>query len=300
MRHYINTLEVSTTQNTNYVTTYFVGWPKSYEREIAMPDENSYSFIGLVGVGIYGPFLLFCLYNGLCSFQEEKFKICHKTLFHTFITSFALCDLIYLFLLWYYGDMLMLSFAFHEIALFFNYLAFECLVDHWARTLHLLPASDRTLTNVAMITTAISFIILVLFLIVNVIFGMSCDSDLCQYALAAETVCNAACLLLLATTLLVLGIRLQIRIGYNREIDILMKINIAVATCTFFYLIRVAAVVYVLYRDFYGDHSLIGYIFDKDLWWFVLSKWIVLLVPVSDLLETNEFISKLLPSIRAV
>jgi hypothetical protein len=239
------------------------------------------SFIGMIGACLYLPATIFFIWQSYFIFKEEKQWKHHKTLCHGCLVIYAILELTYLSLVWKHDKIILSAYLCHEIALFFNYLAFNCVVDFWAKTLQLLTASDRTVDIILCLTITLNFIVLVLFVCANLMQGIDCNerNSFCENTFIAQLCCSSFCLCLLSVVMTLLGVRLHIHLGPYRDSKLLIKIIAVVASCAIFYLLRVVFVIYLVYLQFYTDNSSFSKVSNDELLWFVFSKWTPYLIP---------------------
>ena len=117
------------------------------------------------------------------------------------------------------------------------------------------------------------------------ITGVSCTTKFCLHILTAELACDGFSLFLLSFYMLILGIQLQLRVGFNSDVKLLMKINLLLVFITFCYMLRIIFEIYIICLNFNINNNSLENVYNNNLYWFIFSKWIPYLVPAMMLLH---------------
>ena len=173
----------------------------------------------------------------------------------------------------------------HEIALFFNLCAFNVVIQFWTKTLPFSRSSNNYIKIFAIALIIINSILLLLSVIITVIYGLHCDTSICNNVFIAELSVDGFSLLLLSTYMLVLGMQLQSRIGLQNGKSLVIKINIVLMLITFCYILRVVFEVYIICVTFNHTNTDLNVIYNNELLWFICSKWIPFIIPAIMLLH---------------
>ncbi len=121
-------------------------------------------------------------------------------------------------------------------------------------------------------------------------YGDDCVSPICIYAADIDDGISGFALLVLSIWFLVMGTALVRRIGrqvnwqLSSQLSVIIKINFFILICGLCYLFRVLVYILIIYMTSDGTNSIsasIAAIVNDPMQWFIITKWIPYLIPVS-------------------
>lgn len=255
----------------------------------------------MIGMCIYGPLIFVALVRTFYSFREERWEFRHKPAFHVFLTCYAIMDFSYLMIIYLEDNITTFPYVLHEVGLFMNLIAFSIVVHFWVANLPFEASRSKQMLIFESCIIVFNFGVLVASLTYTVVYGINCISADCTNSGAVELAVDGLSLFILSNIMFVLGVRLLYRIGNHcnwnpvvlkKKIGVLVKINITLFSCSVCYCIRVFFEGFLVYDYYYPEDipPFINPVWNCEYIWFLVSKWIPYVIPVSNQFFLLHFI----------